>query len=472
MCPPLRPTVHRVSRRRDWRALDIRFLTPLVLGSTLNPLNSSILATGLVPIAYDMHVSPPAATSLVAVLYLASAVCQPTMGKVSLRWGTRRVFIYGLVLVVIGATLGAVGPNMTYLLVARALIGAGTSAAYPTSIALIRDRAASPNSDVPRMQMAVLAIAGQSTAAIGLPIGGLLIGLAGWRATFLANVPLAGAAIAAALAWLPADRGRHHDEPRRRLDLVGIALFAVAVTSLLVFLEQVKAARWWVAAISVGATAVLVVHELRFEDPFIDVRMLARSGGLRRTYIRNGLSFVAIYTVLYGMSQWLESARDLSPQQCGLVLLPMIVVSGLASLVIARFDVVQPGLVLAGVAISAGGLLLLLCSGESPILLIYAVTVVFGVGMGCTFIANQLALYQQAEGRDIAVATGLLRTSSYVAAIFSSSVIGFAFNGHGEQQGLRVLAWLTAGVGVLVTLSSALDPALNPGKPASKATTG
>jgi len=261
-----------------------------------------------------MHVSPPAATSLVAVLYLASAVCQPTMGKVSLRWGTRRVFIYGLVLVAIGATLGAVGPNMTYLLVARALIGAGTSAAYPTSIALIRDRATSPNSDVPRMQMAVLAVAGQSTAAIGLPIGGLLIGLAGWRATFLANVPLALAGIAAALAWLPADRGRHHDDPPRRLDLVGIALFAVAVTSLLVFLEQLKPARWWVAAVSVGATAVLVVHELRFEDPFIDVRMLARSGGLRRTYIRNGLSFVAIYTVLYGMSQWLESVRDLSPQ--------------------------------------------------------------------------------------------------------------------------------------------------------------
>jgi predicted MFS family arabinose efflux permease len=320
--------------------------------------------------------------------------------------------------------------------------------------------------------MAVLAVAGQSTAAIGLPIGGLLIGLAGWRATFLANVPLALAGIAAALAWLPADRGRHHDDPPRRLDLVGIALFAVAVTSLLVFLEQLKPARWWVAAVSVGATAVLVVHELRFEDPFIDVRMLARSGGLRRTYIRNGLSFVAIYTVLYGMSQWLESARDLSPQQCGIVLLPMIVVSGLASLAIARFDVVQPGLVLAGVAISAGGLLLLLCSRESPIVLIYAVTVVFGVGMGCTFIANQLALYQQAEGRDIAVATGLLRTSSYVAAIFSSSVIGFAFNGHGEQQGLRVLAWLTAGVGVLVALSSALDPALNPGKPASKAATG
>lgn len=307
--------------------------------------------------------------------------------------------------------------------------------------------------------MALLAIAGQSTAALGLPIGGLLVGWAGWRSTFLANIPLAAAAIAAALVWLPPDRGKGGGEQRRKLDLVGMATFGVAVTSLLVFLQEVSPSRWWVATISIAAMSALILRELRFHDPFIDVRMFA-IGGLRRTYVRNGLSFVAIYTVLYGMSQWLETARGLSAEQTGLVLFPMIVVSGLSSAAVARFHEVRPGLVLAGVAVSIGGLLLFLVSERSPVALILAITVVFGVGMGCAFIANQLALYQQADGPEIAVATGLLRTSSYVAAIFSSSVIGFAFNGNGPDQGLRVLAWVTAGLGFLVAASPALDPSL------------
>ena len=438
---------------------DRAFLAPLVLASTLNPLNTSILATALVPIARDMRVSPPAATSLVAVLYLSSAVSQPAMGRLSLLWGTRRVFMGGLFVVSAGALIGAAAPNMAWLLFARALIGVGTSAAYPTSIAMIRERAISVNSDVPRGPMAVLAIAGQATSALGLPVGGLLVGLAGWRSTFLINVLLAAAAFAAAMAWLPPDRKPSSEEPQRKLDLVGIVMFGVSVTTLLVFLQDVAVSRWWVAGISVVALVALVIRELRFHDPFIDVRMFA-IGGLRRTYVRNGLSFVAIYTVLYGISQWLETARGLSAAQTGVALFPMIVVSGLASAGVARFNVVRPGLVLAGIAIGVGGLLLLLLSEESPTPLIYAITVVFGIGMGCAFIANQLALYEQADGPEIAVATGLLRTSSYVAAIFSSSVIGFAFSGHDPQEGLRLLAWVTAGLGAFVALSPALDPSL------------
>jgi len=343
--------------------------------------------------------------------------------------------------------------------VARGLIGVGTSAAYPTSVAMIRNRAVSLHADVPRSPMAVLAIAGQSTAALGLPLGGLLTGFAGWRATFLANIPLALAAIVAALIWLPPERGTGGGQPQRKLDVVGIVLFGVAVTNLLVFLQGPSVARVWVIAMSVAATAALVIRELRYHDPFIDVRMFV-IGGLRRTYVRNGLSFVAIYTVLYGLSQWLETARGMSAEQCGVALFPMIVVSGFSSAAVARFDVVRPGLVLAGTAIGIGGLLMFLMSEQSSSVLIYAITIVFGVGMGCAFIANQLALYQQADGPEIAVATGLLRTSSYVAAIFSSSVIGYAFNGHEPGHGLHVLAWVTACLGLLVAISPALDPSL------------
>lgn len=58
-----------------------RFSLPLLLGSTLNPINSSMIAVGLVAIAADFRTGPAATASLVSVLYLCSAVMQPTMGK-------------------------------------------------------------------------------------------------------------------------------------------------------------------------------------------------------------------------------------------------------------------------------------------------------------------------------------------------------------------------------------------------------
>jgi hypothetical protein len=51
-----------------------RFTTPLLLGSTLNPINSSMLATGLLGIGLDFHLGPGQTASLISVLYLCSAI--------------------------------------------------------------------------------------------------------------------------------------------------------------------------------------------------------------------------------------------------------------------------------------------------------------------------------------------------------------------------------------------------------------
>ncbi len=57
------------------------FTTPLYVGAGLNPVNSSIIATALVPIATELHVAVGSTAVLVSSLYLASAVAQPTAGK-------------------------------------------------------------------------------------------------------------------------------------------------------------------------------------------------------------------------------------------------------------------------------------------------------------------------------------------------------------------------------------------------------
>ena len=49
-----------VATARPDRPFGWRFTAPLLLGSTLNPINSSMIATALVGIGADMHAGPGA----------------------------------------------------------------------------------------------------------------------------------------------------------------------------------------------------------------------------------------------------------------------------------------------------------------------------------------------------------------------------------------------------------------------------
>jgi hypothetical protein len=53
---------------------------------------------------------------------------------------------------------------------------------------------------------------------------------------------------------------------------------------------------------------------------------------LTRTYLRNGLTLLGLYVILYGLTQWVEVARGLSAYQAGLALIPM----GACSAITAR----------------------------------------------------------------------------------------------------------------------------------------
>src|ERR1700712_4100866 len=89
----------------------LRFLSPLLIGSSLNPINSSMIATGLVGIGLDFHQGPGTTASLISVLYLCSAIMQPTMGKLSTIFGPRRIFLSGIVILFVAGVIGTAAPS-------------------------------------------------------------------------------------------------------------------------------------------------------------------------------------------------------------------------------------------------------------------------------------------------------------------------------------------------------------------------
>ena len=336
-------------------AFSWRFVTPMFLGSSLNPVNSSLIATALVPIAAAMHISVGRTAALVSSLYLASSIAQPTAGKLSEEFGPRRVFLSGILLVLAGGLVGGFAQDLTSLIVARVLIGVGTSAGYPSAMLLIRRRAEQAGLDSPPGSvLGGLVIAGMVTPAVGLPLGGVLVGAWGWRTVFFVNVPLALIALTMAVRWIPRDppRGQAGSirEVAARLDVAGIVGFGGALAALLVFLLSLPSADWIALIVAVVVGALLTGWELRASRPFFDVRLLARNLALTRTYLRWAVLCLCIYTVLYGVTEWLQAGRGLSPLDAGLLLLPMSAVGGVIARPVSQRNLLRTPLVIAAAA--------------------------------------------------------------------------------------------------------------------------
>jgi MFS family permease len=437
-----------------------RFTAPLLLGSTLNPINSSMLATGLLGIGIDFHLGPGPAATLISVLYLCSAIAQPTMGKLSTLFGPRRIFQSGILILLVAGIIGTLAPAFGFLLLSRALIGIGTSAAYPTAMALIRTRADSVGIGVPSRVLGNFSITAQVTVVIGLPLGGLLTSVWGWRALFFINVPLA------IIVFVMTIFGVAKDDPIERsargsilrsLDIPGILLFAGSVASLLIFLAGLTAPAWGLVGVFVILVVALILWERRVASPLVDVRMLARNLPLQRTYLRQLLVGLGTYAALYGTSQWMEESAKLSPGTVGLILIPFSAISIVLARIVSGRGWVRGPLTITGVAMVATAGVMLILSRESSIVLMIGMTLLFGLSNGLSSFANQAALYVFAPAAEIAVASGLYRTFSYMGAIFSSSLIGITFGTSATDAGLHALAWVLVGIGIAVVLLVVFD---------------
>lgn len=436
-----------------------RFVAPLALGSTLNPVNSTMISTALVPIAADFHANVAETGWLIAGLYLASAIAQPTMGRLADLYGPRRIFVLSLLLIAVAGLLGAIIPSLAGLVFVRVLMGVGTSGAYPSAMRIFRVQADRLGCEPPRTAMGVLSMCAISMSAVGPFVGGILTSAFGWHSIFTVNIPLALLTILLAFLWVPKDQQPAESMGRlvAEVDLVGIGLFAAFLLSLMIFLLNLDHPIW----LALPAAAVLcvgvVMHSLQRKRPFIDVRMLARNRALVRTYLRAGLVLMMVYCILYGFAQWLESAAGLSGEEAGLVTLPMSIVAAISSLVGTRTKSIRtPFLISIGSGL-AGCICLLLMNSETPVWLIALAAIFFGAPQGMFSTATQAAVYMQAPAEEIGTAAGFQRTAQYIGAIAATSLLGLMYGQHATNGGLHALALVMSVLSALLFVATTLD---------------
>ena len=445
---------------------DARLIAAVATGTILNPVNSSMIAVALVPIAASFDVGTTASTLLISGFFLAAAIAMPVMGRFADLFGPRRTFVSGLALVGISGALGTIAPTFALLVLSRVLMAFGTSSAYPSGLAMFRAR--DPQGNAPAGALAILGIMSSVMAAAGPVLGGVIVGTVGWQGIFLVNVPIVLVGLVIARRWLPADppatvrvtlRTRAGlSELADAVDVPGILFFAVMIIGLLAFLvafpTEVEPPLIGVAAAGV---VFLVARELRARTPFVDLRMLARQPTLIWLYGQFAGVNLVFYGIFFGLPIWLQDVRGYSAAQAGLLLLPLAGIGILASPIAARIVSKRgpaPAIIIGSVVLLIGSIPLLAFGDATPVAVILGVGAIIGLPTAFNNLGLQAALYEATPASLMGTASGQFQTFRYTGAIGASAVLGIVFAGTPTSGGFDRLAAILVFVSAILVVAS------------------
>jgi MFS family permease len=313
--------------------------------------------------------------------------------------------------------------------------------------------------------LGALQITGVVTAALGLPIGGILVDAWGWRTLFFVNIPFAIVAWIMTILWIPKDepqaQARHARTIIARLDTLGILFFAATISTLMIFLFALPRLDGLALGLSIVSFVLFILREWRTEHPFLDLHMLAANGPLLRTYLRFTLITLCIYTVLYGLTTWISAVRGASSFEAGLLILPVSVVSAIVVAPLSKRNIVLGPLFIGAITSAIASLGMVLLSASTSIVWIIIIAILFGVTMGTIASASQTALYMQVTSEHIGTASGLFRTFGYLGSIASSALIGVVFHTKVSDAGLHQIALIMVIVSVIALILTLIDRQLS-----------
>jgi EmrB/QacA subfamily drug resistance transporter len=396
-------------------------------------------------------------TALVSIYLGAVAIALPLAGSLSDRYGARRVFLGGVLGFGLGSIVAAVASSFVLLEASRVVQAASGALVSTSSAALIRQTAPE---DRRGEAFGLFDLLVSTSAAVGPFIGGVIVGLLGWRAMFFLAVPIALVSAIVVGLVLPPTAGSAGAAPTKRpIDIVGLTVLALAIVSFLVALRaigSVDATLQLLAAAAVVPLLVLfVVVELRQEHPAVDPRLFrvrafsaAVAGVFGATVVLHG-SFVLVPLLV-------ERLLGSTATTSGIVLLGLAGVGAIAAPFGGRASDRRGRrrVVVIGSLVSTIGLAALALPGSIASAVIVALLLgVVGLGNGLTS-PRQAAALETVEPSRVGMAAGTYYTGRYlggvVGATMAGAVLGTTVTSGGVSLGFGILA----AAALLVTLAS------------------
>ena len=443
-----------VSRRRRLLVLAICCMSLVIVG-----LDNTIVNVALPSIQRELHASVSGLQWTVDAYTLVIASFLMLAGSTADRFGRRRTFQTGLAAFTLGSLLCSLAPSLGWLIVFRMLQAIGGSMLNPVAMSIIVNTFTDP-----RERARAIGIWGGTVGlslALGPVVGGVLIASVGWRGIFWVNIPVGVAAIVLTALFVPESRAPHP----RRFDPVGQLLVIVTLASLIYAIIEGPSSGWGSAEIvgffglSAVTLAALLIYEPRRNEPLLDLRFFCSAPFSGATVIAIS-AFAALGGFLFLNTLYLQDVRGYSALHAGLLTLPLAVATAffapISGRIVGRSGPRLP-LLIAGVTMTAGGVLLTgLTNGTSVGWLLFAY-VVFGIGFG---MVNAPITNTAVSGmpRDQAgVAAAVASTSRQIGQTLGVAVVGSAVTsalvgpfGTAFTSASHVGWWIVTGCGAAV----------------------
>jgi EmrB/QacA subfamily drug resistance transporter len=419
----------------------------VALATMLAPLNSTMIAVALPHVIREFGADLASAGWLVTAYLITMASLQPVAGKLGDRLGRRRLILGGVAYFGLASLGAATATSLSGLLFFRVQQAIAGAIALPNGAALVRELVPA-NRRGGRFGLVGAAIA--LAAAAGPPVGGLLVGTAGWRAIFYVNLLLVVPALAIGWRAIPAGPG---PGSRHTFDLTGALLLSVALVGTAGLLTHGPKSHPALGAGLAVLAAIFLWRELHHPDPVLQPRFFARrafaaaNAAIAFSNLAMYSTLLAIPILLFRWAGWrsTEVGLVLAAMSCG-----MVVFSPIGGRLADRLGRRWP--TVAGLTLLTLGLLPLALTGAGiTTLALLGGLGLAGAGLGLSSAGLQTAAIEAVEPQESGVASGVFSTSRYLGSIVGSSVLAGMLGQAGDGLGGFVAVFAMAVVAAFLS---------------------
>ncbi|MCC7370900.1 MAG: MFS transporter [Chloroflexi bacterium] len=425
----------------------------LVLAMAVVALETTVVVTALPTIAGELDRLDLYPWVFTAYL-LTSTVTVPLYGKLADVYGRRSVFLFGIVLFLIGSVLCGLASGMTQLIVFRALQGLGAGALMPSIFTVVADLYRLQ--ERAKVQGAFSTLWGV-TSLVGPGLGAYLTVHWSWRSVFFIGVPFG---LAAAIFFICFFKEKVQAR-QVSLDVAGSVLLMGSLTTLLLALTQgAEGVGWaspWVIGLLVACvvmTVGLIVVERRAPDPVVPLAMFK----LRVMSVSSAANFLS-GAVLFGVTSYVplfvQGARGEGAAGAGVALTPMLVAWSMSGFMgprlLLRFGF-RPLAIGATTMIALGMAGLLLVRLDTPSLWLWISMALLGLGFGPSMAAFLMTLQEAVPWRQRGVATSSTQLFRSLGGTIGVALLGSILH-------VNLMAQVAAAGYDASAISGLLDPA-------------
>lgn len=437
------PAEQRSTDARRWAALAL-----LCLANFMVILDAQIVILGLPSIEADLDLSIDTGQWVLTAYLVSFGGLMLLGGRSGDLLGRRRMFLAGSALFLVSSLLAGLAWSGAALIGARAVQGVSAAIMAPTALSILMttfEEGAQRNK-----ALGIWAATGGLGATAALLVGGPLTSGPGWEWIFYLNVPVGVALLALGPGLL---RESRQSQAPPVYDAAGAVTITAALVLLVYAVVEAPDAGWAsprtigpllaAAALGVAFTAI----ERRSAAPLVPLRIFAS-----RSLVGGNLTLLALGMAAWGegltLSSYAQDVLAYSPVRFGLGTAVMTVGAVVGSTVGQQL-VTRVGylpVAAGGLALTAAGCLALthISVGGNYLDDMFLGQLLFGPGLGATFVAASVATLAGVAEHESGIAAGLNTAAFQIGGALGSAVVTTV--AVSRSDGLESLTALTSGL--------------------------